>query len=76
MKLESGEAKPPIQKAVSPNQERGGVNKDKVAHVSVNPSCWNRDKRNSLRLLSDELYWSACERVTPTLRVRFAVDGW
>jgi hypothetical protein len=29
---------------------------------------WNRDKRNSLRLLIDELYWSACERVTPTLR--------
>ena len=21
------------------------MNKDKVAHVSVNPSCWNRDKR-------------------------------
>ena len=37
---------------------------------------WNRDKRNSLRLLIDELYWSACERVTPTFRISFAVDGW
>jgi len=46
-----------------------------TAYVSVNPSCWNRDKRNSLRLLSDQLYWSACERVTPIFSISFAVDG-
>ena len=47
-----------------------------TAHVSVNPSCWIRDQGYALRLLSDELYWSTCKRVSPTFSVRFAVDGW
>ena len=59
----------PIQKASSPNQERGGVNKDMAAHVSVNLTCRNRDKRNSLRLLSDELHRPTCERATQILYV-------
>ena len=45
-----------------------------TAHVSVNPSCWNRDKRKSLRLLSDELHRPTCERATPILYVWLTDD--
>ena len=37
---------------------------------------WECFPIESLRLLSDQLYWSACERVTPIFSISFAVDGW